>query len=578
MLIPVNFLKGVSVPQGSPTFDFTINTTLVNTGSSAANQYKLPLVSNGIYNMTVDWGDGTSNLITVYNQPEVLHTYTTPGVYNIVISGTCNGWRNIGTSDRAKLLTISNWGEGFILTGGGGSSGAFTNNINLSSITATDTPKLTTSMFNAFRGCTSLVTINNIENWDVSSVTNMSSLFDSCWLWNDNVNNWDVSNVTNMNSMFRRAYIFNQPLNNWDVSNVTNMAFMFEEAKVFNQNINNWNVSSVQYMGFMFDTALAFNQPLNNWDTSSVIGMNAMFANAQAFNQSLNNWNTSNVTSMQSMFANTPFNQPLDNWDTSSVENMSYMFADTNVFNQPLNSWNTSNVYSMAGMFTNAVAFNQPLNNWNTSLVIEMNDMFNNAISFNQPLNNWDTTAVQYMQGMFAYATSFNSSVAGWNFSSVMYDDDYALGLQGMFEGATLFNQPINTWTNFGDIYSTNGMFYGATSFNQELPAGLLTRVYDMSFMFEDATAFNQSLSNQEPGLFSGFYADSFIGSTSLTPANLSTMYNSWLLNYNNTSVPDAFPYDSTFIVDTQYTAAGVTSRNILINDFNWTIVDGGLV
>ena len=37
------------------------------------------------------------------------------------------------------------------------------------------------------------------------------------------INNWDVSNVTNMNSMFANVNFFNKPLNNWDVSNVENM-------------------------------------------------------------------------------------------------------------------------------------------------------------------------------------------------------------------------------------------------------------------------------------------------------------------------------------------------------------------
>ena len=32
------------------------------------------------------------------------------------------------------------------------------------------------------------------------------------------INNWDVSKVTNMEDVFRNASSFNQPLNNWDVS------------------------------------------------------------------------------------------------------------------------------------------------------------------------------------------------------------------------------------------------------------------------------------------------------------------------------------------------------------------------
>ena len=44
------------------------------------------------------------------------------------------------------------------------------------------------------------------------------------------IENWDVSNVTNMSSLFANAHSFNQPLNNWNVSNVTFMAEMFSGA------------------------------------------------------------------------------------------------------------------------------------------------------------------------------------------------------------------------------------------------------------------------------------------------------------------------------------------------------------
>ena len=43
--------------------------------------------------------------------------------------------------------------------------------------------------------------------------------------------------------MFNRATSFNQPLNNWDVSKVTSMESMFWGATSFNQPLNNWNVS-----------------------------------------------------------------------------------------------------------------------------------------------------------------------------------------------------------------------------------------------------------------------------------------------------------------------------------------------
>ena len=49
------------------------------------------------------------------------------------------------------------------------------------------------------------------------------------------INNWDVSKVTDMRWMFHGAESFNQPLNNWNVSKVTRMSYMFAYARSFNQ-------------------------------------------------------------------------------------------------------------------------------------------------------------------------------------------------------------------------------------------------------------------------------------------------------------------------------------------------------
>jgi hypothetical protein len=91
-------------------FISTWNTTNTSSGSSNSNQIKLPLVSNGVYNFNVDWGDGNNDTITSWNQSEVTHTYSSSGNKTITINGTIKGWIFNNSGDKQKILTISDWG------------------------------------------------------------------------------------------------------------------------------------------------------------------------------------------------------------------------------------------------------------------------------------------------------------------------------------------------------------------------------------------------------------------------------------------------------------------------------------
>ena len=110
----------------------------------------------------------------------------------------------------------------------------------------------------------------HISAWDVTEVTDTSTLFYNAKSFNQPLDNWDVSQVIKMTGMFSGAESFNQPLEKWDVSQVTNMSSMFEGTSEFNQPLEKWDVSKVTNMSNMFDGATSFNQPLEKWDVSQV--------------------------------------------------------------------------------------------------------------------------------------------------------------------------------------------------------------------------------------------------------------------------------------------------------------------
>ena len=429
------------------------NTAEISSGSSGSNQVKLPLQSSGTYNFLVDWGDESNETITVWDQIDVTHNYTSEGIYTINITGTIIGWQFDYGGDRLKILEIQQWGSLRL----GNSQRYFAGCSNLE-LTATDNLNLTgtTNLIDAFVDCWNLGNSGNMSGWDVSSVTDMSYMFCDASSFNQPIGDWDVSSVTNMRYMFSNALSFNQPIGNWDISSVTNMRFMLFDASSFNQPLNNWDVSSVTDMRFMFYGASSFNQPIGDWNVSSVTTMEEMFRDASLFNQPLNNWNVSSVTDMSYMFRDaSSFNQPIGNWDVSSVTTMEFMFSNALSFNQSIGNWNVSRVTDMSLMFSNALSFNQPIGDWDVSSVTNMRYMFSNALSFNQPIGDWDVSSVTNTIAMFDGASSFNQPIGDWDVSSVT-------NINAMFSDASSFNQPIGNW-NVSNVTTMVYMFRSVT-------------------------------------------------------------------------------------------------------------------
>jgi hypothetical protein len=335
-----------------------------STGSSSSLQIRLPLTSAGVYNFTVDWGDGVVERITARNQ--AVHDYARAGSYVLNITGVLRGWSFNNTGDRLKLVNVMQWGPMRFGDGGGYFFGA--ENMIMS---APDTPDLagTVSLDSAFRGASAL-SGSGMDRWDVSGVTSMDETFRDAVVFAGNLTAWNVSAVRSMSGTFWGARRFNQSIAAWNVSRVTSMQNMFYQAIVFNQPLGGWDVSAVTRMNGMFDSAYAFNQPLSLWNVGAVTSMQYMFWDAQRFNQPIGGWNVASVTNMEAMFARAlSFNQPLGSWNVSRVTNMQYMFQFATVFDQPIGAWNVARVVTMFGMFQSASAFNQDLSPWCTTLI-----------------------------------------------------------------------------------------------------------------------------------------------------------------------------------------------------------------
>ena len=236
----------VTISDIKEEFIITVNTNL--SGSTSDTEFLIPTEGDGYdYNVDCD-NDGIDEGEAVTGNYTC--SYESPGTYTIAIkdnTGDGTGFPQIyfnNAGDRLKLTGINQWGTG-----------------------------KWRSMARAFKGC------KNLNDGGGAAIDTP-----------------DLSNVTDMNSMFDRAYHFNQDIGEWDTSSVTDMSAMFFHASDFNQDIGSWDTSSVMYMNLMFADASQFNQDIGSWDTSSVIDMTLMFAVASSFsNQDLSGWDVNNV-------------------------------------------------------------------------------------------------------------------------------------------------------------------------------------------------------------------------------------------------------------------------------------------
>ena len=48
----------------------------------------------------------------------------------------------------------------------------------------------------------------------------------------DHISLWDTKKIKHMNSLFSNKTSFNEDLSNWDVSNVTDMSYMFGNSEL----------------------------------------------------------------------------------------------------------------------------------------------------------------------------------------------------------------------------------------------------------------------------------------------------------------------------------------------------------
>lgn len=252
--------QSAEAPPGA--FIFTVQTT------GADETFTLPLESDGTYDFHIDWGDSSSDDITVWNAAATTHTYASAGTHEVIVTGTLIGFNFSAGGDKLKIYEIKSWG----IVRLGNNLNYFKGCSNLT-VTATDNLDLTgtTDLNNAFHTCTSLTTVPSMNSWNMSEIVNLYGVFYGATLFNQNIGNWDVSNVENFSSLFSNAAAFNQNIGNWVTSSATLFRYTFDGAISFDQDLSSWNVVNVYAMTAMFNNVTL---STTNW-SAILIGFEA---------------------------------------------------------------------------------------------------------------------------------------------------------------------------------------------------------------------------------------------------------------------------------------------------------------
>jgi hypothetical protein len=154
------------------TISEVVNPFVSTWATTATNEsIRLPLSSGFSYNFKVDWGDGSQDRITIFNQTEASHSYAATGNHTVTIWGVAPAWSFNDTGDKDKITSVEHFGD----LGWTDLSGAFWGCSNLTSFAGGNTAAVR-NMGSMFNGASALTKLNAM-NWSLAGAPDFTDLF-----------------------------------------------------------------------------------------------------------------------------------------------------------------------------------------------------------------------------------------------------------------------------------------------------------------------------------------------------------------------------------------------------------------
>ena len=376
-----------------------------------------------------------------------------------------------------------------------------------------------------------LESINGLNNWDVSSVTDMTQTFAFCKVLPElDVSGWDVSNVTSMVGTFGQCFALKTVnTTGWKPLNVTTTQNMFYNCYALTDLIGSgdWVMPKVTAINSMFQSCTALEYlNVTNWDMSNAQNLASTFWNCTSLKEidGTEKWNTGNVTSLFATFeyCNALVDVDVSTWNTGNVTNMADLFFDcVSLETVDVSNWDTSKVTTMQAMFScegqNAGSMklsDLPVEEWDVSSVTTMNSMFYGCASLIElDLSKWDTRSVTSFRHTFADCFNLEKiDFTGWNTES-------ATNFDGMFNDCTALKELDLSDFDTGKATTFYQFFEGCASLTTVIGmekwdtssltnAGQLFNANgkDMHLEYVDLSAFDTSKLTATALMFNGCY------------------------------------------------------------------------
>ena len=434
-----------------------------------------------------------------------------------------------------------------------------------------------------------LTTIEGLEYFNTSAVTDMSEMFSGCSSLTElNVSNFNTSKVTDMSEMFRNCSglktILN--LNTWRSDNSQDMfkgctqlrgAVKYDKSKLdvtmANPETGYFRIPNTKaYVQQSEDKhTLTFFYDINRtlrsgktWDideqtSSSKPVWEGTYEHPNGvvtkvvFDDSFKNCRPITTKSWFANLTNLTTIEGLENLNTSAVTDMSEMFSGCHGLKElNVSNFNTSAVTNMEGMFSGCYGLKElNVSNFNTSKVTDMSMMFRNCSRLAElNVSNFNTSAVMSMGRMFSGCSHLTElNVSNFNTSKVTdmggmfevcsgltslnlsnFNTSAVTNMASMFGGCHGLTE-LNV-SNFNTSAVTNMifMFYGCDSLTSLNVSNFKTSaVTSMYMMFSDCSGLKElNLSNFKTSAVTSM-GGMFDGCSGLTSLNLS--------NFNTSAV-----------------------------------------